>query len=141
MFSPAYLWMRDSSDLTRQSRAPMSLPRVRFGAGARLPGEWISRWRLVTADCDFNAAHGDRMVIALYRPCNFDYISMMFGFDHQADGIGIGLRGSFAVAAPIAEVTVATQGLRLNGRRWIRRAVAAKEIAERYRNGNQLAQR
>ena len=65
----------------------------------------------------------------------------VFACDQDAHGVRVGSRSSFAVAARVAEVTVPAQGFGINWRSRIGIANAIVQIAERWRDRDQLAER
>ena len=115
------------------------MARVSSGAGVDLTSQHVASNRCNRSGLDSSYADRDRMMIALNSPGNFNDASAL-GPNHEADGIGIGLGSPFAMAAGVTEIAVSSQRLRPDRYRWIRCAISIIEIAQRRRNGNQVAQ-
>ena len=98
--------MRGDRDSTHTRTMRVRMPRVCRSTGVRLASQHILSMVGRHARLNFHVPDRHGMVIPLHSPCYFHQICAL-GPDHQPDGVGIGLRGSFAVAAGVAEIAVA----------------------------------
>jgi hypothetical protein len=132
--------MRRGGDSIWAFRKPMRLAFVRHCAGISLFRKSVLPKQRSVPDFDSDSPHCDWMMVFLNRPCDFNY-ACFFGPDHQANSVGFGLCGAGALSAGVTEIAQSAQCFIIDSRGPICRALAAIEIAQRGRYGDQFSQR